>query len=139
MLGCSVHRLRDFILEYYKNTSQNIDDVYQAFVWSLLVEQHSIRVGVLPPGQHAEVYIPPQPRSTKRKGTTSETVEEDTLNGLQPVDDVKTNSFENLVRDFGDRLRIAVNQETICTTITGSHIRVSPSYLTWNLKILLCW
>ena len=120
-----MHRLRNFVSEYHKDSPQCIDDVYQGFVWSLLVGQASIRVGVLPLGQQHEVYIPPQPRAPKNKEKTSEPQQETTSNGLQLVEGVESLSFQDLVQQFGDRLRIAVDSQTTCTAITGSHIRVS--------------
>ncbi|OCH96710.1 hypothetical protein OBBRIDRAFT_787280 [Obba rivulosa] len=133
-LGCDVSRLRDFIQGYYAhNTSgqqQNVDDAYCAFVWSVIVQQPGVRVGTVPPGAAAEVYVAPQ-ASAKRKAQSKgeEAPDEPTpVATLDEVPDAALRPLEDLRRQYGDGLRIATDHEISFAAITGSHIR--PSKLT---------
>ncbi|OSD05907.1 hypothetical protein PYCCODRAFT_1383895 [Trametes coccinea BRFM310] len=142
-LGCDVSRLRDFITDFYahppagsrdaiQGRGQNVDDAFCAFVWSLIVQQPSVRVGTVPPGASAEVYIAPQ-ASAIRKGKAKASGgdaegEAATASALELIPDATIRSLEDLKNEYGDRLRIAVDPETTFHALTGSHIR--PSKLT---------
>lgn len=118
--------------------SQTIDIPYRSFVWKLITEQETIRVGLVPDGSPA-VYIAPQPsqarKNKKRKRESSAIEEEDDQvpgqvdaahTGLQPIDpcEVSDRSLHELVEKYGETLRIAVDHDTSFAAITGSHIRV---------------
>ncbi|KAG1841331.1 hypothetical protein DFJ58DRAFT_845058 [Suillus subalutaceus] len=101
-LGCNVSRLRDFIVGFYSHDAthpQVVDDAFCAFVWSIVVQQPTVRVGTVPVGVSSEVYIAPQ-TSAKRKAAAKG-------------------------EEYGEDLRIAVDPETSFAAITGSHIRSS--------------
>ncbi|EIW64510.1 uncharacterized protein TRAVEDRAFT_139409 [Trametes versicolor FP-101664 SS1] len=137
-LGCDVSRLRDFITEFYARPGaggtqkQNVDDAYCAFVWSVIVQQPGVRIGTVPPGTHAEVYIAPQAsaiRKAKAKATGEQAAEEvASASALELIEDATIRSLEDLRNEYGDRLRIAADPETTFAALTGSHIR--PSKLT---------
>ncbi|CAL1696293.1 unnamed protein product [Somion occarium] len=129
-LGCNVSRLRDFILDFYARSEQAqvVDDALCAFVWSVVVQQPNVRVGIVPPDVDWEVYIAPQP-STKRKGKGQTEGEEDGQPvSLQVIPDAAIKPLEELVRQYGNTLRIAVDPETSFVAISGSHAR--PAKLT---------
>lgn len=124
--GCNVSRLRDFILDFYARSEQAqvVDDALCAFVWSVVVQQPNVRVGIVPPDVDWEVYIAPQP-STKRKGKGQTEGEEDGQPvSLQVIPDAAIKPLEELVRQYGNTLRIAVDPETSFVAISGSHARV---------------
>ncbi|KAI0724234.1 hypothetical protein C8T65DRAFT_704140 [Cerioporus squamosus] len=135
-LGCDVSRLRDFITEFYSHPSssqvhgQTVDDAFCAFVWSVIVQQPGVRVGIIPAGGSTEVYIAPQAsaiRKAKAKG--EEAVDEPApATSLDIIDDAAVRPLHELREQYGDQLRIAVDPETTFAALTGSHIR--PSKLT---------
>ncbi|EIW86464.1 hypothetical protein CONPUDRAFT_86434 [Coniophora puteana RWD-64-598 SS2] len=130
-LGCDVSRLQEFITGFYNGASsgaQVIDDDFCAFVWSILLQNLTVRVGVVPPGVSSEVYIAPQ-NSTRRKAQSNgeEHVEASAPN-LALIPDARLRPLGDLKVEFGDALRIAVDPETSFAAITGSHVR--PSKLT---------
>ncbi|KAI0768599.1 hypothetical protein BD413DRAFT_563329 [Trametes elegans] len=137
-LGCDVSRLRDFIVDFYAHPTasagagvgQNVDDAFCAFVWSVIVQQPGVRVGTVPEGASTEVFIAPQAsaiRKAKAKG--GEPAEEPApVAALDVVEDATIRPLEDLKKQYGDRLRIAADPETIFVALTGSHIR--PSKLT---------
>ncbi|KAI0935940.1 hypothetical protein AcV5_004217 [Taiwanofungus camphoratus] len=133
-LGCDVSRLHDFIDGFYKHNSsthcQNIDDAFCAFVWAVIVQQPGIRVGIVPPGAAAEVYIAPQVSAKKKAKAKGEEIVEDfgPATALKTIPDATIRSLEELRQEYGGGLRIAVDPETTFAAITGSHIR--PSKLT---------
>ncbi|KAI6157628.1 hypothetical protein BKA82DRAFT_224893 [Pisolithus tinctorius] len=101
-LGCNVSRLKDFIVNYYSNSGgpqQVADDTFCAFVWSVVVQQPAVRVGVVPPGITSEVYVAPQIKARRQAAAVE------------------------LKQRHGDDLRIAVDPQTSFAAITGSHIR----------------
>ncbi|KAI0786110.1 hypothetical protein C8Q75DRAFT_304194 [Abortiporus biennis] len=130
-LGCDVSRLREFIAEFYSTSQppkqQNIDDAFCAFLWSVIVHQPGVLVGVAPEGAHNEVYVAPQP-SSKRKGKLPEDAPDPALSTLSAIPDAATKSLVDLQQEYGDKLRIAVDPETTFVALTGSHIR--PAKLT---------
>ena len=110
---------------------QNLDDSYYTFVWSLLAQQPSVRIGVLPEGQSAQVYVPPQPRVSK-KGKNAQ--DDDSQKGsptapdtLDLIPGATYCPLSDLIQQYGKRLRIAVDSETCFVAITGSHARVIVS------------
>ncbi|KAF8559362.1 hypothetical protein OG21DRAFT_1594769 [Imleria badia] len=125
-LGCNVSRLRDFIAGFYSSQdvhSQRVDDTICAFVWSLVVQQPSVRVGTLPPGSISEVYIAPQTSAKRKAVAKGEELTEGVPPSLVLVEDARHRHLEDLRREYGDDLRIAVDPETSFAAITGSHIR----------------
>ncbi|KAI0374486.1 hypothetical protein BV20DRAFT_961659 [Pilatotrama ljubarskyi] len=135
-LGCDVSRLRDFIVDFYAHPSssgartQNVDDAFCAFVWSVIVQQPGVRVGTVPDGVSTEVYIAPQASAARKaKAKGEEAVEEAApATALDVIPDATIRPLEDLRNEYGDRLRIAVDPETSFAALTGSHIR--PSKLT---------
>ena len=132
--GCDVSRLRDFIAEFYAHeaaagrAAQTVDDAFCAFVWSVVVRQPGVRVGTVPAGAPAEVYVAPQASAVRKarargdaEGTPAPAA---SAAGLDIVDDAALRSLEDLRAQYGDQLRIAVDPETSFKALTGSHIRV---------------
>lgn len=78
---------------------------------------------MLPLGQTADVYVPPQPRK-KGKAGQDEAQREGPPATLELIPDARHSCLDELVRTYSDRLRIAVDSETCFVTITGSHARV---------------
>lgn len=121
-------RLEDFIKDcYQKSNAQTIDDAYCAFIWSVLVQEPTVRVGVLPPGDHMEVYIAPQTSAQRKAKGRGEEVIDHPVAALTIVPDAENRALEDLRQEYGDTLRIAVDPETSFAAITGSHIRASYS------------
>ena len=119
-------RLQDFIKSYYLHTGsqQAIDDDYCAFVWSVVVQQPSVIVGVVPDGVQTEVFIAPQP-SQKRKAKERGEDEQPVLaTQLEIIVDAQARPLRELRDTHGNRLRIATDAETTFSAVTGSHIRV---------------
>lgn len=85
-----------------------------------------MRVGVIPPGTATEVYIAPQ-TSAKRKAKAKgeEMVEVATAPFLDTVPNAHLRTLDELKKQHGDALRIAVEPEKSFEAITGSHVRVS--------------
>lgn len=105
--------------------SQTVDDSFCAFVWSVVAQQPTVRVGIVPPGSATEVYIAQQ-TSAKRKAVAKgeEVVEGDTP-ALHLLPNATDRSLDDLKAEYGDGLRIAVDPATSFAAITGSHLRVS--------------
>jgi transcription factor C subunit 3 len=130
--GSNVSRLRDFIIDFYAQSeaphAQNPDDAFCAFIWSLIVQQPSVRVGTIPEGLTAEVWIAPQTSKTRKAKERGEEPVEVKPPELDLIPDAKNRTLEFLKEEFGDRLRIAVEPNAIYAAITGSHIRVRFSF-----------
>ncbi|KAJ7462797.1 hypothetical protein B0H11DRAFT_2054384 [Mycena galericulata] len=126
-LGCNVSRLRDFVVDFYARSTtmsaQNPDDAFCAFVWSLVVQQPTVIVGTIPEGVTSEVWIAPQ-NSAKRKAKAKgeEPIEVDPPK-LDLVPDAKDRSLNDLIAQYGDKLRLAADPEATYAAITGTHIR----------------
>ncbi|KAJ7770882.1 hypothetical protein DFH07DRAFT_805534 [Mycena maculata] len=126
-LGCNVSRLRDFVVDFYAHSTttstQNPDDAFCAFIWSLVVQQPTVIVGIIPEGITSEVWIAPQ-NSAKRKAKAKgeETVEVDPPR-LDIVPDARNRSLDDLKVQYGDKLRLAADPEATYAAITGTHIR----------------
>lgn len=99
--------------------------MFCAFVWSLVVQQPTVRVGTVPPGITSEVWVAPQTsakRKAKAKGQEHIEMKPTELNF---VPDAKNRTLDDLRQEYGDHLRVAVDRDAIYAAITGSHIRVS--------------
>ena len=82
-------------------------------------------MGLLDPSIKSQVWIAPQV-SSKRKAIAGGTDPvESRPPTLEPVPQPKTTPLEQLRETYGDRLRVAVDPESIFAAITDSHIRVS--------------
>lgn len=101
-----------------------MDDAYCAFIWSVIVQEPTVRVGVLPPGEHTEVYVPPQTSAQRKAKKNGEDIVVEPVTTLSIVLDAALRSLDDLKAEYGETLRIAVDPETSFAAITGSHIRV---------------
>ncbi|KAL0071703.1 hypothetical protein AAF712_000625 [Marasmius tenuissimus] len=128
-LGCSVSRLSTFVRGFYENHSsahvQNVDDAFCAFVWSLIVQQPTVRVGLIPEGITSEVWIAPQTSAKRKANARGEAHVEMQPPELDIVADAKLRPLAELQAEYGDKLRIACDSDAIYASITGSHIRFS--------------
>ncbi|KAF5377206.1 hypothetical protein D9615_006321 [Tricholomella constricta] len=124
-IGCNVSRLRDFVVDFYTHngTPQNPDDAFCAFVWSLVVQQPIVQVGTVPPGVTSEVWIAPQTSAKRKAKAKGEEHVETTPVHLDIVPDARHRTLDDLRKQYGDTLRIAVDSDAIYAAITGSHIR----------------
>lgn len=121
-------------MDFYAHAShpQIANDAFCGFIWSLVVQQPTVIMGLLDPSIKSQVWIAPQV-SSKRKAVASGTDHvESRPPTLEPVPQPKTTPLEQLREIYGDRLRLAVAPEAIFAAITDSHIRVSinnkPTY-----------
>lgn len=128
--GSNVSRLRDFIVEFYlhSGTSQTPDDSFCAFVWSLVVQQPTVRVGTVPLGVTTEVWVAPQTSAKRKALAKGQAHVEIKPPELDIVPDAQHRTLEDLKQEYGDILRIAVHPDAIYAAITGSHIRVRTSH-----------
>ncbi|KZT74913.1 hypothetical protein DAEQUDRAFT_720101 [Daedalea quercina L-15889] len=127
-LGSNDVRLRESIELFYAHrdlTGQKIDDAYCAFVWGILVQQPNVRVGVVPEGTGAEVYIAPQNSAKRKAKAKGQEIADSAPTILHVVPDAASRPLEELKQDYGDSLRVAVDSDTIFKALTGSHIRDS--------------
>ncbi|KAK0465216.1 uncharacterized protein EV420DRAFT_1759926 [Desarmillaria tabescens] len=126
-LGSNPSRLKDFIVDFYSHNSssaaQNTDDAFCAFVWSLVVQQPNVLVGTKPPGVNSEVWIAPQTSAKRKASAKGESFVETRPAQLEIISDAKSRSLEDLINEYGDDLRIAVDPDSIYAAVTGSHIR----------------
>lgn len=130
---------------------QNTDDAYLSYVWSLVLRQPGVRVGLMPDGVSA-VWIAPQPSQLRKarggelkkkaKGKSKATEEDreeeidadaeaadvgevEPLRDLVPIEeDVQTTPLSALREKYGDQLHIASDPKTTFAVLTGSHTRV---------------
>ena len=129
-LGSNVSRLKDFILDFYAEAgtsthTQNPDDAFCSFVWSLVVQQPTVLIGLIPPGLTSEVWIAPQTSAKRKAKVLGVEHIETTPSKLDPIADPKYTPLDLLQQAYGERLRIAAEPESIFSAITGTHIRVS--------------
>ena len=98
-----------------------MDDSYKAFVWSLIIRQPTVKVGIVPADASIEVYVPRKARQQKLE-------DDEDANAippsLEPIPDALTLSLAELVAKYGGSLRVAVDPETSFAAITGSRARV---------------
>ena len=122
--GCDAQRLQKIVSDFYRSTSepiqQNLDESFQSFVWKTLSRIPYVKVGLLPDGQHTDVYVPPQPRKKDGEARGS-----GALRGLEDIPDASSVEPHHSGA-YGGRLRIAVDSDRCFVAITGSHTRVSP-------------
>ncbi|KAF8912964.1 hypothetical protein CPB84DRAFT_1670756 [Gymnopilus junonius] len=128
-LGCDVSRLKDFIVDFYRHSNashiQNPDDAFCAFVWSLIVRQHTVLVGLVDPNITSDVWIAPQISAKRKAKARGEEHVELRPPKLDPIPEPKTAALDMLRTTYGGRLRLAVETDAIFEAITGSHIRSS--------------
>ncbi|KAG2345257.1 hypothetical protein BDR05DRAFT_1058382 [Suillus weaverae] len=127
-LGCNVSRLRDFIVGFHSHDAthpQVVDDAFCAFVWSIVVQQPTVRVGTVPAGVSSEVHVAPQTSAKRKAAAKGEVLAEEAPPSLTLVENARDRSLEDLKAQYGEDLRIAVDPETSFAAITGSHIRPS--------------
>ncbi|TDL28869.1 hypothetical protein BD410DRAFT_738661 [Rickenella mellea] len=127
-LGCNVSRLTDFIHDFHNSNPthpQVQDSTYHSFVWSIISQQPAVRIGIPPPGQNNEVYVPLQAKAAKKAKDAGTDQQVPTAMTLQVIPEARVSSLEDLSAKYGDRLRIAVDPETSFAAITGSHVRPS--------------
>ncbi|KAJ8595660.1 hypothetical protein M405DRAFT_929396 [Rhizopogon salebrosus TDB-379] len=125
-LGCNVSRLRDFIVGFYSHGVTNpqvVDDAFCSFVWSIVIEQPTVRVGTVPEGISSEVYIAPQASAKRKAAAKGEVHIDEPPPSLILVENARERSLEDLKAEYGEDVRIAVDAETSLAAITGSHIR----------------
>lgn len=103
---------------------QTVDDSFYKFVWSIILQQPTVRVGIIPEGAATEVYIAPQTSAKRKAKAKGEEHTEEIPPTLDIVADAKSRSLDDLKAEYGDNLRIAVDPDTSFAAITGSHIRV---------------
>lgn len=122
--------MRDFVVGFYSHAvahPQVVDDPFCAFVWSIVVEQPTVRVGIVPAGTSSEVYIAPQTSAKRKAAAKGEVHVEEAPPSLTLVENARERSLEDLKAEYGEDIRIAVDPETSFAAITGSHIRVCPN------------
>jgi hypothetical protein len=125
--------LRDFIVGFYTVDAthpQTVDDSFCAFVWSLIAQQPTVRVGTIPPGAATEVYIATQASAKRKAEAKGQEIVEEQVSTLDMVPDATNRSLDDSRTQYGDGLRIAVDPDTSFAAITGSHLRVSSTILT---------
>lgn len=123
--GCNITRLEALINAFYQaSAGQGVDGSFFAFTWAIILQEPSVYVGILPPGDHSEVYVAPQPRGSKKDTKTRETADADQVASLEPVENSKTQTLEKLKQTYGERLRIAVDSGVSRTTLAGPHAKV---------------
>jgi len=127
ILGCGITRLEALVDAFYKTTSgQGVDGSFFAFAWSIILQEPSVYVGVLPPGNRSEVYVAPPPRASKKDPSkVGEATDADQVATLELVEDGKSQSLERLRQSYGERLRVAVDREVLRVTLAGPHAKVS--------------
>ncbi|CAA7259955.1 unnamed protein product [Cyclocybe aegerita] len=128
-LGSDVSRLKDFIAAFYAHANashtQTLDDAFYSFIWSIVVQQPTVLVGLVPEGITSEVWVAPQVSAKRKAKARGEDHVETNPPKLDPIPDSKKAPLDTLRRAYGDRLRIAAEPEAIFAAITGSHIRSS--------------
>jgi hypothetical protein len=86
-----------------------------------------VKVGLVPAGQHADVYIPPHGR--KKVEEEQNATQTAGIPELEVIPNAADREFSGLIEVYGTRLRIAVTSETCFSAITGTHTRVRHDYL----------
>lgn len=124
-LGSDISRLHDFVREFYATSSQEqvLDDHFYAFIWSLVVQHPTVRVGTKPDGLTTEVYIAPQQSARRKAQAKGEEVEDTLAPELALIDDAICTPLPDLRERYHDDLRIAIHPESVLVAISGTHIR----------------
>ncbi|PFH54764.1 hypothetical protein AMATHDRAFT_52646 [Amanita thiersii Skay4041] len=127
-LGCNVSRLKDIVRSFYSNAGsllcQNVDDIFCAFVWSLVVQHPTVQIGVKPPSVVSEVWIAPQTSAKRKVKAQGEDLVEESPPRLILIPDAKNSNLKDLIQRHSEDLRIAIEPEAIYAAITGSHIKL---------------
>lgn len=89
------------------------------------MQQPNVLVGTKPTGVNSEVWIAPQTSAKRKASAKGESLVETRPAQLETITDAKSRSLEDLIKEYGDDLRIAVDPDSIYAAVTGSHIRVS--------------
>lgn len=85
-----------------------------------------MRVGVVPEGAFAEVYIAPQEKEKRKAKRNGEDPEAGVVpSALEIIEDAQVRSLGELQAIHGARLRIAVDRATTVAAMTGTHVLVS--------------
>ena len=71
-----------------------------------------------------EVYIAPQNSAKKKAKAKGAEIVEACPVDLQVIPDASIRPLDELEKDYGENLRIAVDPDTIFQALTGTHIRV---------------
>lgn len=73
------------------------------------------------------MYVAPPPRGSKKDPSKArETANADQVVSLEPVQDGKSQTLEQLKQTYGERLRLAVDSEVSRATLAGPHAKVCP-------------
>lgn len=112
--------------DFYKNDAsqtQQLDDAFYSFIWSLIVQQPGVRVGKLPEDFQADVYVAPDDAQARKKtGLTGKQAEPPVE--LVVIPDAAIRPLGDLIVEHGEQLRIAVDRDRVSMALIGSHIRV---------------
>ncbi|KAF9821815.1 hypothetical protein IEO21_00245 [Rhodonia placenta] len=127
-LGCNISRLRELISGYHSQHSslpaQNVDDAYCAYVWAIVAQHPDVVVGTVPAGVTAEVFITPQASAKRKAKGKGEKIEESpTTISLIPIPDAALRPLEDLRREYGEDVRIALDSAKVFVALTGTHVR----------------
>ena len=96
-------------------------------MWSIILQEPSVYVGILPPGNRSEVYVAPPPRASKKDpDKAGEATDADQVATLELVEDGKLQTPDQLKLLYGERLRIAVDSGVLRATLAGPHAKVCP-------------
>ncbi len=87
------------------------------------MQQPNVLVGTKPTGVNSEVWIAPQTSAKRKASAKGESLVETRPAQLETITDAKSRSLEDLIKEYGDDLRIAVDPDSIYAAVTGSHIR----------------
>ena len=86
-------------------------------------------VGILPPGDHSQVYVAHPPRGSKKDSSKArETTEASQVASLEPVEGSQSHSLQYLKQLYGERLRVAVDSNVLRATLAGPHAKVCPGW-----------
>ncbi|TCD70634.1 hypothetical protein EIP91_002353 [Steccherinum ochraceum] len=113
----------DFYESHSSSQAQKLDDAFYAFFWSVIVQQPGVRVGKLPEIVPADV----EDEGPRRKSGTTHSKGQESVE-LVAIEDAAVRPLDDLVTEYGDQLRIAVERDRVSMALIGSHIR--PAKLT---------
>lgn len=121
--------MKQIIKRFYESHSsieQTLDDSYCTFLWSIILQQPSVKIGILPDGPITFISIPLQARK-KTQGADDTEVRPTIASNLEDVPDESFSDINGLIVRYGERLRVAVTPEAIFVVLTGSHAKVDVS------------
>lgn len=118
---------------------QAIDNSYCSFLFSIILQQPSVKIGRLPDGPITYISVPPQVRVGKRnKGVEdNEPRESHTVSKLEDIPDATSSDINVLIARYGEKLRVAVDPEAIFLVLAGSHARVDTLFCIQGERRLL--